>query len=180
MQPPSAWGIPSTQKGPTGESQTECGAPTALALLAAGGCCSETETTTRRIETAEFADSHGTVQKAASSLQASSKDEGSELKTKLTAAYDDFVVRRLQEIKDSETAQAAVAKLRKSDKSLGELVQMAEKLPAAAKPVVAAFANKGPKSKSADQRIRAERRRRRYAQAGTRRRCAKLQRFASS
>jgi DNA repair ATPase RecN len=113
----------------------------ALAVMAAGGCSSETKNDRPEVKQPNSPAATGAVQKAASSLQAWSKD-GSELKTKLTAAYDDLSA-ALQEIKDSETAQAAVTRLRASDKSLGELVQMAEKLPAAAKPVVAAFANKG-------------------------------------
>ena len=122
------------------ESQTECDAP-GIGRIGGGWLLLGNQERPPGGQTAEFASSHGAVQKAASSLQAWSKD-GSELKTKLTAAYDDLSA-ALQEIKDSETAQAAVTKLRASDKSLGELVQMAEKLPAAAKPVVAAFANKG-------------------------------------
>ena len=61
----------------------------ALAVLAAGGCSSETKHDRPEVKQPNSQAGTGAVQKAASSLQAWSKD-GSELKTKLTAAYDDL------------------------------------------------------------------------------------------
>ena len=115
--------------------------PWALVVSTAVGCSSETKTDRQEVKQQASQAVAGRVQKAADTLQAWTKD-GSELKTKLTTAYDNLNT-VLQEIKDSETAKAAVARLQESDKTLSELVQLADKLPAAVKPVVATFAKSG-------------------------------------
>lgn len=111
-----------------------------LAVVAAIGCTAETKDKMEEARTSSREAASSAVQDAAKAVQGWAKD-GSALRDKLTGLLEGLT-ETLRGIKDSETAQAALARLHESEQTLGELARSAEKLPAAAKPMIASVAQR--------------------------------------
>jgi hypothetical protein len=111
-----------------------------LAAFAAAGCSAETKDKLEDAKASNREAMSSVAQDAAKAVQGWAKD-GTELRDRLAGLLEGLT-ETLGGIKDSETAQAALTRLKECEHSLGELVQSAEKLPAAAKPMIAAAAKR--------------------------------------
>ncbi|MCU0961933.1 MAG: hypothetical protein MUF48_17700 [Pirellulaceae bacterium] len=111
-----------------------------LAVVAAAGCSAETKDKLDAAKAARREAISSAVEDAAKAAQGLAKDSA-QLHDKLTGLLEGLT-ETLRGIKDSETAQAALTRLKECEQTLGELAQSAEKLPAAARPMIAAVAQR--------------------------------------
>lgn len=112
-----------------------------LAAFAAAGCGAEAPAPQQDAGAAKRPDVSSAVQDVAKAVREAAQD-GTQLRDRLTGLLENLT-ETLRGIQDSETAQAALARLKESELSLDELARAAEKLPAAARPLVAAAAKRG-------------------------------------